>query len=107
MCSLRAVATKHVCARCGTSLDHTYFEMSTRGGTSEKCLRCAVIHAPLVKRALKTALVVGTVLTTINQLDMIVAQGVTGRVAFKVGLTFIVPFVVTTWGALSNARRFC
>jgi hypothetical protein len=68
-------------------------------------LRCAILHPPLVKRALKTSLVVGTVLTTINQLDTILAQGLTPRVAFKVVLTFVVPIVVTSWGALTNGRR--
>jgi hypothetical protein len=59
-----------------------------------------------MRRALLTTLVVGSVLTTINLLDLIIAaHGLPPRLAFKLGLTYVVPYCVTTWGALSNARR--
>lgn len=52
------------------------------------------------KKALLTALVVGTILTLINHGDLIV-QG-TLPPAIKVALTYCVPFCVTTWGAVTG-----
>jgi hypothetical protein len=50
------------------------------------------------RRAVKVAAVVGTVLTLINQYDLI-AQG---RVDLaKAMLTYVVPFCVSTWSALT------
>ncbi len=54
------------------------------------------------KRALYTALVVGTILTLINHGDVIV-QG-EWPPAVKVMLTFCVPYCVTTWGAITGKR---
>jgi hypothetical protein len=42
----------------------------TMSGGALKCLRHAIAHPPSVRRALLTALVIGSVLTTINQLDV-------------------------------------
>ncbi len=69
------------------------------------CLRHALMHPPLMWRALMTALAIGTVLTIINQLDVILHGGWSPRVALKLGLTYLVPYCVTTWGALGNAKR--
>jgi hypothetical protein len=74
-------------------------------GGAVTCLRHAIGHPPLVKRALLTALVIGTVLTAINQLDVILSGGLNARVVLKLGLTYLVPYCVTSWGALGNARR--
>lgn len=54
------------------------------------------------KKALLTALVVGTVLTGINHGDMIL-EGYAPPV-WKVILTFCVPYCVTTWGAVTGKR---
>lgn len=54
------------------------------------------------KRAFLTALVVGTILTTINHGDMILMGQWPPLV--KVGLTYCVPYFVTTWGAVSGKR---
>jgi hypothetical protein len=93
------------CARCNRSLERAAYRVRTSDSTQLKCLRCALIHPPLMRRAFLTALVVGSILTTINQLDLILGGAGTGRVFLKVGLTYIVPYCVTTWGALSNARQ--
>jgi hypothetical protein len=50
------------------------------------------------KRALMTALVVGTILTMINHGDVILEGGSLNDL--KVSLTYCVPFCVTTWGSL-------
>ena len=54
------------------------------------------------KRALMTALVVGTILTMINHGDVILEGGSLNYL--KVSLTYCVPFCVTTWGFLHVKR---
>jgi len=47
---------------------------------------------------------VGTVLVAINQGDALLAGRWQAALAWKVPLTYLVPFVVATWGALVNTR---
>jgi hypothetical protein len=54
------------------------------------------------KKAILTALVVGPLLTAINQGDLIRA-GLAPPIR-KVGLTYCVPYCVTTWGAITGKR---
>jgi hypothetical protein len=54
------------------------------------------------RRALLTALVVGTILTIINHGDYII-QG-NWPPFTKILLTFCVPYCVTTWGAIIGKR---
>ena len=54
------------------------------------------------KKALKTAMVVGTILTLINHGDVILEGGSLNYI--KISLTYCVPFCVTTWGALHGKR---
>jgi hypothetical protein len=51
---------------------------------------------------LRIALVVGVVLTAINQLDVILSGDATTMVWVKCGLNFVVPFVVPNLGLLSG-----
>jgi len=51
------------------------------------------------KKALMTALVVGTILTTINHGDVIIKGE--SKNYLKIMLTYCVPFCVTTWGMVS------
>ena len=55
-------------------------------------------------RALRVALLVGTALFVINQLDVVAGGGLTGLVAAKVALTFAVPYSVSTYSALEVSR---
>ena len=52
------------------------------------------------KKAILTSLVVGTILTTINHGDIIM-DGLMPD-AWKVVLTYCVPYCVTTWGAATG-----
>ena len=52
------------------------------------------------KRALMTALVVGTILTMINHGDVILEGGSLNYL--KVALTYCVPFCFTIWGFLDD-----
>jgi hypothetical protein len=57
-----------------------------------------------LRRTLRIALVVGIVLTSINQLDVIVRGGATTVTWIKCGLNFVVPFIVSNLGLLSGRR---
>jgi hypothetical protein len=59
----------------------------------------------MLRRSLTVALVVGTVLTFLNQGDTIFAGNWKTQLYWKVPLTYCVPFLVATFGALSNTRR--
>ncbi len=69
------------------------------------CWRCAVRHGPMLRRSLMTAIVVGTLLTAINQGNIIAGGAFPAALWWKIPLTYCVPFCVATWGALINSRR--
>jgi hypothetical protein len=58
----------------------------------------------MLLRSLLIALVVGTILTAINQGDLLLHGRWNGPLAWKVPLTYAVPFLVATWSALINGR---
>jgi hypothetical protein len=51
------------------------------------------------------ALVVGTVLTILNQGDILLSGQWNNALFWKIPLTFCVPFLVATYGALTNSRK--
>lgn len=56
------------------------------------------------RQSLKIALVVGTLLNLINQGDVLVAD--IGAVNWaKCAMTYVVPYLVSTWGAVSFRLR--
>jgi hypothetical protein len=57
-----------------------------------------------LRRTLRIALVVGIVLTSINQLDVIVRGDATTVTWIKCGMNFGVPFIVSNLGLLSGRR---
>ncbi|MBI2936218.1 MAG: nitrate/nitrite transporter NrtS [Chloroflexi bacterium] len=57
----------------------------------------------MLRRSCWTCLVVGTVLTAINQGTVIFGGHFPPTLLWKVPLTYSVPFLVATWGALSNS----
>jgi len=56
-------------------------------------------------RALRIALVVGTILFAINHLDAVLAGELTFVLAAKVALTYLVPYCVSTYSALQATRQ--
>jgi hypothetical protein len=66
----------------------------------EACRYCA--QRQHLRRTLRIALVVGVVLTAINQLDVILSGDATASTWVKCGLNFVVPFVVSNLGLLSG-----
>ena len=69
-----------------------------------RCLRCTLLHPALLQRSLLTSLAVGTFLTAVNQGNVILHGSFPAELAWKVPLTYLAPFCVTTWGALINSR---
>ncbi|HLF78027.1 MAG TPA: nitrate/nitrite transporter NrtS [Dehalococcoidia bacterium] len=90
--------TKAHCSFCRGSS-----QLFNIGGTP-RCLRHALSYRPLLRRSALTALFVGTILTTINQGNLLLASELPATLAWKVPLTYCVPFCVATWGGLVNNR---
>jgi hypothetical protein len=97
-------APGRACDACGGPLTRRAYRFPAADGWLHKCLACALRHGPLVRNGIATALVVGTVLTAINQGDVLLRGAVTGVVLVKIALTFAVPYVVSTNGALMISR---
>jgi hypothetical protein len=55
-------------------------------------------------RTLRIALVVGVVLTSVNQLDVILRGDATITTWVKCAMNFVVPFIVSNLGLLSGRR---
>ena len=95
------VSNSRTCARCGRDLNGTSgFAL----GGALRCLRCAVCYRPMLRRSAGTALVVGTILVAINQGAVLMGGTFGPKLLWQIPLTYIVPFCVASWGALSNSR---
>jgi hypothetical protein len=60
-------------------------------------LQCC-FQGSVVRLALKVALVVGTILNLINHFDVLLGAPLTGATLFQMGLTYVVPYCVSTHG---------
>jgi hypothetical protein len=80
------------------------FRFARQDRVEQKCLRHALGHRPLVRTAVLTSLVVGTVLTAINQGNLVVEGTLPAVLAWKIPLTYAVPYCVATWSALRISR---
>jgi hypothetical protein len=92
------------CEVCGRERVRRLFLFRQGGGFVRTCLPCALRYPPLVKRSLGIAALVGTVLLAINQGDVLFSSRWPATLAWKVPLTYLVPYLVATWGALLNSR---
>lgn len=90
-----------ICQRCQRQTGGRSFRL----GGETRCFRCALYYVPMLQRSLLAAVVVGTFLTAINQGNLLVHGDVPSALYWKIPLTYCVPFLVATWGALSNASR--
>ena len=70
-----------------------------------KCLPCTLRHWPMLKKSLAACVVVGTLLTALNQGDILLAGEWNSSLWWKIPLTYTVPFMVATYGAMSNNRK--
>jgi hypothetical protein len=62
------------------------------------------LYPPHLVRTISIALIVGTVLFLINQLDVVIRGDATIVVWLKSALTYLVPFVVSNLGVLVATR---
>ncbi|HEX4734971.1 MAG TPA: nitrate/nitrite transporter NrtS [Thermoleophilaceae bacterium] len=77
--------------------------MASRAAVREAVAYCR--RREHLRRTVRIALVVGLVLTAINQLDVILSGDATTATWVKCGLNFVVPFVVSNLGLLSGRQR--
>jgi hypothetical protein len=97
------IATR--CARCDCTLSkRPTFQFETVQGLVFKCPACAIRHWPMLRRSLTIASIVGSVLTAINQGDILLRGPWPAVLFWKIPLTYSVPFTVATVSALLNAR---
>ena|SRR6266540_989713 len=90
-----------LCSSCARPLtDRWAFEV----GGAVRCLRCTLRYGPLLRRSALTALVVGSILTAINQGGALIAGTASLSLLWQIPLTYCVPFCVASWGALTNSR---
>lgn len=71
-------------------------------GLREKIAVCC--HADHLRATGGIALCVGTWLTFINQGDVIVADGLSGRLLLKILMNYLTPFVVANLGVMSRKK---
>lgn len=87
------------CLHLPSPLRGGHFRMAAR----LECWRCAVRNRRMLRRSVLTSAVVGTILVAINQGTVIAGGDAAWDLAWKVPLTYCVPFLVASWGALGNA----
>ncbi|MBK9388236.1 MAG: nitrate/nitrite transporter NrtS [Planctomycetes bacterium] len=58
----------------------------------------------VVRRALRVAVVVGTLLCLINHGDRLLAGSLGGRELLKIALSYLVPYAVSTYAAVGAIR---
>jgi hypothetical protein len=63
-----------------------------------------VLYRPHLRKTVAIALVVGSVLFCINQLDVVLRGGATTTVWIKSAVTYLVPFAVSNAGVLVATR---
>ena len=76
------------------------FVLAGRG----RCVWCFLRFRPMLRKSLATAVVVGSILTAIDQGTVLLGGEFPAQLYWKIPLTYCVPFCVATWGALINSR---
>ena len=104
MCMLAAVDEATCCDVHGCRRAAGYCFGSGTDRRDARCSPHALIYPPVFGRAVAVALLVGTVLAVINQADVLLSGHVTALVLAKIGLTYLVPFSVSTYSALAANR---
>ena len=75
---------------------------AAEGGLSGALRYCS--QRGRLRRTLRIALVVGIVLTAINQLDVILRGDAVALTYVKCAMNFVVPFIVSNLGLLTGRR---
>ena len=90
------------CSQCKCIIENNErrFIMGTAGVL--KCLSCAAVDSALIQRASVMSMVVGTILTLINQGNLLFSGAYRASMAWQIPLTYAVPFCVS-WTSVMNA----
>ena len=75
--------------------------MGRRADTAADALAVVLLRRNL-RRTVRIALVVGVILTAINQGEVILSGDATAATWIRCGLNFVVPFIVSNAGLLSG-----
>jgi hypothetical protein len=89
------------CARCRRPAP---YQGPHQGEFGALCARHFALCRPTLRRATTTAIIVGTLLTALNQGDLLLAGDTASAMLWKIPLTYVVPFLVTIWGALTRTN---
>jgi hypothetical protein len=95
------MATPTTCGVAGCRGPARYAFASAGHAPQTRCRWHGLVYPPVCGRAIRVALVVGTILVAINQSDVLLGGHLTALVAAKIGLTYLVPFSVATYSALA------
>jgi hypothetical protein len=90
------------CPVCGRAARYGF--VGANGARDFRCTRHAIWYPQVRDRAVRVAVVVGTMLFAINQLDVVITGQLSTLVAGKIALTFAVPYSVSTYSALEVNR---
>ncbi len=89
------------CVGCGRSIRYRF---ASERSMDTRCTWHGLFYWPVCQRALVVALVVGTILMLINQADVLLSGHASALTVAKIGLTYLVPFSVSTYSALAANR---
>jgi hypothetical protein len=93
-----------VVIRRTTEMTATGGEAGPSWGTLREAF-AVVTYRPHLRKTITIALVVGTVLFCINQLDVVLRGDATALIWVKSAVTYLVPFGVSNAGVLVASRR--
>jgi hypothetical protein len=63
-----------------------------------------LISTPILRRSIIVAIIVGTLLSVINQLSVVTTGNATGATWVRIAANYAIPFVVSCIGALSGLK---
>ena len=92
------------CERCHILLRVSAYEFPSPHGRLRRCLRCALLYPAMLRRSIIICLIVGTILTGINQGNLLLNGDFPQALYWKIPLTYAVPFCVATAGAIMASK---
>ncbi len=93
-----------ICGRCKETISGSTYLVSPNGSPEYRHFWCLLAYFPMLNRSLMAAGLVGTILILLNQGDFIVSGNFYMALIWKIPLTYMVPFCVATWGAVTNCK---
>lgn len=90
------------CDRCEGIINGDYYIAPSNRGRLH--LLCFLVNVRLFRRSMVASIIVGTILLLLNQGDFILSGNFYKAMAWKIPLTYIVPFLVAIWSAVANSK---